>query len=376
MQALFVKRIFFMALLWFSGAAMAQPVTIADSEFAPADWMPIVTKTTGGASQSVSQSASGGNPGAYRAMIHSLPPNSNIVVVHEFLGASYDPSAQGAISSLDYREDHREFNPPFAGAAIGAKPALRQGGVWYFGPDLTFNGLSWQSVNLTGLTNMDFSGPGGSHPDFSASGGVINFGFVRSNTNNSGPKGHTKDSNAASFNTTSGIDNWSYSLQTQSLPVVELAAVDTSAAEAGADVGLFRVSLNMPGGGGDTLALAQDAPGLAVFYTVGGSATPGSDYVALSGTVTIPPGATTADITIIPIDDDLAELDESVTLTLSAGSGYQFGASTSATIVIADNDVAGNVATSVPALSFWGVLVLAIVIGLLGVVWVRRRQCH
>ncbi len=360
MQPSLARSIFFMALLWMSGTAMAQPVTVADSEFAPADWMPIVTKTTGGASQSVSQSGSGGNPGAYRAMIHSLPPNSNIVVVHEFLGASYDPAVQGAISTLDYREDHKEFNPPFAGAAIGAKPALRQAGVWYFGPDLTFNGLSWQSVNLTGLTNMDFSGPGGSHPDFTASGGVISFGFVRSNTNSS---------NTSSFDTTSGIDNWSYTLQAQSLPVVDLEAVDASAGEAGVNVGVFRVSF---GGIGDAHTVAEEVPGLTVSYTVSGSATPGADYAPLAGTVVIPTGATSADITVTPIDDALAELDESVTLTLSAGSGYQLGASTSATVIIVDNDVAGNAATPVPAMSYWGLALLAVVAALLGLAWVRN----
>ncbi len=364
MQASLVRSVIVTALLWLSSAAVAQPVTIVDSEFASADWTPIVTKTTGGASQSASQSVSGGNPGAYRAMIHSLPPNSNIVVVHEFLGASYDPVVQGAISTLDYREDHKEFNPPFTGAAIGAKPALRQGGVWYIGPDLTFNGLSWQSVNLMGLTNMDFSGPGGSHPDFSASGGAISFGFVRSNTNSS---------NTTSFNTTSGIDNWSYTLQVQSLPVVNLAAIDASAGEAGTDIGLFRVSL---GGGGEAHAAAEATSDLVISYMVSGSATPGADYAPLAGTVVIPAGATTADITITPIDDALVELDESVTLTLSAGSGYQLGASTSATIIITDNDVAGNMATPVPTLSFWGAVLLAIVIALLGVAWVRKGQRH
>ncbi len=367
---------FFIALLWLSSAAVAQPVTIADSEFASADWASIVTKTTGGASQSVSQSASGGNPGTYREMIHSLPSNSSIVVVHEFLGASYDPSVQGAISTLDYSEDHKEFSPPFSGAAIGARPALRQGGVWYFGPDLTFNGLSWQSVHLTGLTQMDFSGSDGGHPDFTASGGEIRFGFARSNTNRSHIGGSPVDnSNASGYDTTSGIDNWSYTLQSQALPVVDLSAIDASAAEAGADVGVFRVSLGASGGGDEASALAVDAPGLVVSYAVGGSATPGSDYVALSGTVTIPAGATTADITITPIDDALVELDESVTLTLSASSGYQLGTSTTATIIIADNDdVAVDTAKPVPSLSFRGLAFLALILALIGVAWVRNRQ--
>lgn len=77
-------------------------------------------------------------------------------------------------------------------------------------------------------------------------------------------------------------------------------------------------------------------------YTIGGTATAGSDYTALSGTVTILAGATTATISIPTLDDAIVEGPESVLVTLtSVTSGLAtLGASLVATNTIADNDTA------------------------------------
>ncbi len=351
-----LKDCLYFALLCISCSINAQTVTINDTEFAAADWAATVTSSSGGATQSVSQPATGGNPGAYRHMTHVLPGNSNIVVVHQYLGASYNPSLQGAIDSVDYTEDHIQFNPPFAGAAIGASPALKQAGVWYFGPDLTFTTLNWQTANLTGLTQLDFTGPGGSHPDFTASGGEITFGFHRSNTNSSGGAKGTNDIKGLGYSTNNGIDNWAYTIHGQSLPVVSVQATDANAGEAGPDTGAMTVSRT----GATTTALT-------VSYSVSGSATPGTDYAALSGTLMIPAGATSAGITITPIDDNQAEPDETIILALSPGAGYTLGSPTQATVVISDNDTAVAV-IPVPALSLWGMLVLLLAMVTFGIV--------
>ena len=80
-------------------------------------------------------------------------------------------------------------------------------------------------------------------------------------------------------------------------------------------------------------------------YTVAGSATSGSDYTALSGTVTIPGGSTTANIPVAVIDDALAEgIDETVDVTLSGISASDPGISIAASpddnavLSISDND--------------------------------------
>ena len=76
---------------------------------------------------------------------------------------------------------------------------------------------------------------------------------------------------------------------------------------------------------------------LSISYSVAGSATSGSDYQPLSGTVIIPVGAASACIPITPIVDRLVEGDETVTITLNSAFGYSVDANASvATVTIHD----------------------------------------
>src|SRR6185369_4031718 len=78
-------------------------------------------------------------------------------------------------------------------------------------------------------------------------------------------------------------------------------------------------------------------------YTVGGTATAGSDYTAPSGTVTIPAGSTSATITIPVSDDALVEATESISingLTISSADADITVAGSSASRSIFDNDSA------------------------------------
>ena len=111
-------------------------------------------------------------------------------------------------------------------------------------------------------------------------------------------------------------------------PTVTIRASDTTATEAGATTGKFTVTRT---------AISPPAP-VTVRYTVGGTAAPGTDYVALSGSVVIPASATTATITVTPLDDSLIESAETVIVTLSADPGYVVGTAKTATVTIADND--------------------------------------
>ncbi|NNF50385.1 MAG: DUF11 domain-containing protein, partial [Woeseiaceae bacterium] len=84
----------------------------------------------------------------------------------------------------------------------------------------------------------------------------------------------------------------------------------------------------------------------AISYTVGGTATEGTDYTALSGAVTIPAGSTTATIDIAGIvADSLVEGTETVTVTLTAITASDPGitidaANDNASIDILDGDAA------------------------------------
>ena len=80
-----------------------------------------------------------------------------------------------------------------------------------------------------------------------------------------------------------------------------------------------------------------------VNYTVTGTATGGgTDYTLVDGSVTISASDNTADITIASIvDDDLAEGDETVVITLSGPTNATLGTNTVHTYTINDNDAAG-----------------------------------
>ena len=62
-----------------------------------------------------------------------------------------------------------------------------------------------------------------------------------------------------------------------------------------------------------------------MLYGVSGTATPGADYVALPGAITIPAGAASETIAISPLDDPFAEPNEMVSLTLNADPAYTAG---------------------------------------------------
>ena len=174
-------------------------VTMSDAEFLVANWTVTVAAVTNGATQSTTRSDVGGNPDAYRRTVHIMPGNATITVAHVYQGASYDPSIDGPIYVVDYDEDQIQETPPFPGAFINATPLVQQDGIFYYGPDITFVNTSWLKLARPGLGANDFTSATNTHPDFSANGSLIRFGYARSNVNPGGI--------AAQFR--SGIDNWS-----------------------------------------------------------------------------------------------------------------------------------------------------------------------
>ena len=79
------------------------------------------------------------------------------------------------------------------------------------------------------------------------------------------------------------------------------------------------------------------AAALAVRYALGGEAVNGVDYAALDGALTIPAGASSARVKIVPVDDKVAD-EEEVSLVLVAGPAYALGARSGATLTINDDD--------------------------------------
>jgi hypothetical protein len=109
---------------------------------------------------------------------------------------------------------------------------------------------------------------------------------------------------------------------------VTVVASDPNASESG-DPGTF------------TIMLSESAPtALTVKYTLGGNAQNGVDYQTLSGEVTVPAGATSAQVVVRPIEDSSVEIDEPVYLMLFGytGAPYIVGKPDAATVIVADND--------------------------------------
>jgi hypothetical protein len=111
------------------------------------------------------------------------------------------------------------------------------------------------------------------------------------------------------------------------LPAVTIVATDPSASEAGQATGGFTITRT-----------GSTASSLLVNFTVGGTATMGSDYTTITSPITIAAGSATKTVTVTPLDDSIVESAETVVLTIATGSGYDVGSPSSATVTIADND--------------------------------------
>ncbi len=116
-------------------------------------------------------------------------------------------------------------------------------------------------------------------------------------------------------------------IETSSQTTVTIQATQTTILENSSNSGSFIVSRT-----------GSNSNSLTVNYSVSGTATSGTDYQKLVGSVLFAAGASQATITVTPIDDNTNEGDETVIVTLVNGSGYQIGSPSSATITIIDNE--------------------------------------
>ena len=96
-------------------------------------------------------------------------------------------------------------------------------------------------------------------------------------------------------------------------PVMTMASFATASQSVGGETGTHDVTVNL-----------NPAPqsNITLHYTVGGSATPGSDYTALQGTLAVSAGAVMATIPVTLLADNVQENRETVVLTLAPGTGY------------------------------------------------------
>lgn len=115
------------------------------------------------------------------------------------------------------------------------------------------------------------------------------------------------------------------SLTATLINTIGVAATDDAAAETGPDGGTFTFTR-----GGSLIG------DLTVGFTLAGTAANGADYAALSNSIVIPGGVTTATLTVTPEADELVEGAETAVLSIETGD-YDIVDST-ATVAIADSN--------------------------------------
>jgi hypothetical protein len=113
-----------------------------------------------------------------------------------------------------------------------------------------------------------------------------------------------------------------YSARTATISVAPAAVTEDGSANL-----VYTVSLDPPA-----------AAPISINYSVGGTATNGSDYAAIASPLVIGTGASTGTITVDPTVDGVSEGDETVVLTLTSGIDYRIGAPGAATGTIQNDD--------------------------------------
>ncbi|MCY2925529.1 MAG: PEP-CTERM sorting domain-containing protein [Planctomycetota bacterium] len=210
-----------LVLAWAAAAGSVQAASFFDGVFNNSDWsLTVLTNATGtGSTAQGFQVLTGGNPNEYRRVRHQLvvtgqPFNGAVHSLHLNNNAFYTPSTQGAISYIDYKEDSINFVPATVvpGNGQGSGLLILQNGKYYRQQNpllvMPYSGYSnWTANSAPGLLSTDFAEVTlagivnvGSNPDFSAAGSIMQLGFYRGNSGNTG------------YNTDCGIDNWSVNI--------------------------------------------------------------------------------------------------------------------------------------------------------------------
>jgi hypothetical protein len=182
--------------------------TFTDGTFSNTNWSTtsLLTPTSAaGSVTSAGQIATGGDPGSYWQVDIQVNGGSNNHVYAFSLdnAAQWTPSTQGAITLFTYGEARSTTG---AGQEFG--PAILQDGTYYYSFAGSGATSGWQAFPTTTFTSTNFVSPTTSiHPNFTATGDPITFGFVSIN--------NTTDT---AFNTSADYDNWSVALTTTAVP--------------------------------------------------------------------------------------------------------------------------------------------------------------
>ncbi|MGQ0621296.1 MAG: PQQ-dependent sugar dehydrogenase [Panacagrimonas sp.] len=130
------------------------------------------------------------------------------------------------------------------------------------------------------------------------------------------------------------VGQWIDSLQPAGSPSISFAAASQNVSESAVTV-TVRVQLS-----------AASSTPVGATLSFGGAARSPADYATPPTSVTLPAGATFANVTLNLVNDGLDEANETLTLTLSAPTNASLGTRTLHTVTITDNDATPTVSFS------------------------------
>jgi hypothetical protein len=178
--------------------ASANTTSFGDGDFST-NWSAVQFGTTG--SISAARVSAGGNPGAYWSVTNNVD-TTNISAVSMRSDFTFTPSISGAIQDISVSYD---AITQISGQGQGTAPALLQNGKLYesqpenTGYYTSFTSLSFAALHADSFLAIDGSGM---HPDFSAAGPTIVFGFANSNSGTGAFSHRTTHSDFDNFNAT------------------------------------------------------------------------------------------------------------------------------------------------------------------------------
>lgn len=206
---------------------MPNSAQFSDSTFNLSSWRIEIIKGGNGGTVNVRQSKVSGGGDTFREITNTVyrrtkGVNSDVLGLHWKVGATYNPQVQGAIQKIHYSENAILIRGFGEGQAAGL--ALRQNQRVYIPARRLITPESkWTRKELRNLQAQDFVaiGTARQHPDFSARGAPIQFGFFRANTTTN-----------SQYSITGGIDNWLVSINppASTRTMIEASPVLTGAA--------------------------------------------------------------------------------------------------------------------------------------------------
>jgi len=205
------------------GAHQAGAIVFTDGTFSTGDWSSsVLVRGPNGGTGTATQVTSGGNPGSYwevfaqKNATTGTGQNGSTWVFSLNSAATYDLSVSGAIATIDFSIDAKQFVQfPVSGGTVS--PLIFQNGGLYIASGVSVPESTWTLKQVLGLTQTDFVRAFDFvNPDFSTAGGLITLGFAYT---------VSTPINGGDSIRTAGFDNWSMTVNPVSVSVPEPATL-------------------------------------------------------------------------------------------------------------------------------------------------------